>query len=105
LISHLVAKAIYIPEKQSELLAAARQFFTAYSDAAGSAGATPADTATEVGVLLLCRVDGKSKLEYLDSGGRDAVRRLARELIAGQVTDLDEALALAAAAQPDPSHR
>ena len=97
MLTHLLAKAIHLPDHQSEFLDAAREFFDAYSSAAGGAGATPADTCTELGVLLLCRVDGKSKLEYLDGDERETVRCLARDLITRQVIDLDEALRLVGA--------
>ena len=98
MITHLVAKAVHLPEYRCELLAAAREFFDSYSGAAAEAAATSADTTTELGVLLLCRVDGKSKLEYLSDPEREGVRGLARELIVTQVTDLDEALDLAVTA-------
>lgn len=104
MITHLVAKAVHLPKRRSEFLAAAREFFAAYSAAAGEAAATMADTTTELGVLLLCRVDGKSKLEYLSDAEREGVRGLARKLIATQVIDLDEALDLAVTAS-DQSRR
>ena len=53
--------------------------------------ATPgrrADTAAGLAVLLLCRVDGKSKLEYLSEIDRIAIRELARELISAGERDL-----------------
>ena len=89
MLTHLVGKAIHNPERKGELLDAARAFFSAYQSAAGEAGATEADSATELGVLMLCRVDGKSKLEYLDEHQRVLLKRLAREVITSEEPELE----------------
>jgi aminoglycoside phosphotransferase (APT) family kinase protein len=81
MLTHLLAKAVHLPDHGQELVAAAREFWTSYHAEAGAAGADPDDTATECGVLLLCRVDAKSKLEYLTSEEREVIRRLARALV------------------------
>ena len=83
MLTHLLAKAVHLPDHGEELVAAARAFWAAYRAEAGAAGGRPDDTATECGVLLLCRVDAKSKLEYLDDEQRELIRRLARGLICG----------------------
>jgi 5-methylthioribose kinase len=77
LITHLVLKAVHCGS--DEYLAAARTFWEAYLAAGGSAHEQ--DVALELCVLLLCRVDGKSKAEYLDEEERSFVRGLARELL------------------------
>ena len=87
MLTHLLAKSVHLPDHGEELVAAARAFWTAYRAEAGAAGAQPDDTATECGVLLLCRVDAKSKLEYLDDEQRELIRRLARGLICGARQD------------------
>lgn len=89
MLTHLLAKAVHLPDHGQALVAAAREFWTAYHADAGAAGADPDDTATECGVLLLCRVDAKSKLEYLSGSEREVIRRLARGLIRGGRQDLD----------------
>jgi tRNA A-37 threonylcarbamoyl transferase component Bud32 len=92
LLTHLVAKALHRPSSARELLAAARTFWQAYRTAAGAAGAGEADTARELSVLLLCRADGKSKLEYLDDSRRAELRRLARELLTDPPSRVGDAL-------------
>ncbi len=82
LMAHLVGKSVHLADRADLYLAAARAFWAAYRDAAGPAGAGAADTATELAVLLLCRVDGKSRLEYLDAAGRERLRSLAPQLLA-----------------------
>lgn len=88
MLTHLIAKAVHLPKNSSSYLDAARGFWSVYSEAAGEAGATEQDTATELAVLLLCRVDGKSKLEYLSDRDRLAIRELARDLISAGERDL-----------------
>ncbi len=95
LLTHLVAKAIHRPADARALLAAAHAFWAAYRAAAGAQGAQDADTALELGVLLLCRADGKSQLEYLDDTGRARLRALARELLGEPPARVPEALARA----------
>jgi 5-methylthioribose kinase len=77
LITHLVLKAVH---RTGDYLSAARTFWNAYLSAGGNA--READVALELSVLLLCRVDGKSKAEYLDEAGRSFVRDLACDLLA-----------------------
>lgn len=89
MLTHLVAKAIHLPSSATTLLTAARAFWAAYVDAAGEVGAAESDTATELSMLLLCRVDGKSVLEYLTAQERAQTRCLARELIVGGAADLE----------------
>lgn len=93
MLTHLVAKAVHRGRDGKAYLDAARDFWQAYRTAAGELGATEVDTAAELGVLLLCRVDGKSKLEYLSTEHRDLIRDLARALIANREHDLSRVLA------------
>ena len=90
MLTHLIAKAVYVPHNSHAYLDAARRFWSIYTTAAGHAGATEQDTATEIAVLLLCRVDGKSKLEYLSDGDRALIRDLSRDLIGARTRDLAE---------------
>ncbi len=87
LLAHLVGKSVHMAARADLYLAAARAFWAAYRDAAGEEGAAGADTATELAVLLLCRVDGKSRLEYLNAAECARLRALARELIAAPVAN------------------
>ncbi len=88
MLTHLIAKAVHVPQNSRSYLDAARRFWSTYSEAAGEAGAAEHDTATELAVLLLCRVDGKSKLEYLSDSNRAVIRELARDLIGTGERDL-----------------
>ncbi len=98
MLTHLIAKAVHRGAADSEpYLAAAHQFWRAYFAAAGAVGAGEADTVAELGVLLLCRVDGKSKLEYLSSEDREVIRALARALIGSRERDLGRVLESVAA--------
>jgi hypothetical protein len=81
MLTHLVAKAIHNPPLSDRYLTAARLFWSEYQRLAGDAAASEEDTAAELGVLMLCRVDGKSKLEYLTDHSRALIRELARDVI------------------------
>jgi 5-methylthioribose kinase len=50
----------------------------------------------ELGCLLLARIDGKSKIEYItEESMRNVTRRLAKEILLGPVRTVDSVLALA----------
>lgn len=89
MLTHLVAKAVHRREDRDAYLSGARAFWQAYRGDVGEPGASEADTVAELSVLLLCRVDGKSKLEYLSPDGREIIRQLARGLIVSGERDLD----------------
>lgn len=86
LLTHLVLKAVHRPAYRDRYLAAARTFWSAYLGARGPAAEH--DIAAELAVLLLCRVDGKSPVEYLGEHEQVFVREMARDLIARPVPDL-----------------
>jgi Phosphotransferase enzyme family len=88
MLTHLIAKAVHLPQNSRAFLEAARRFWSVYAATAGDAAATEQDTASELAVLLLCRVDGKSKLEYLSDSDRTLIRALARDLIRARVVEL-----------------
>lgn len=102
MLTHLVAKAVH-RRAAAAYLSAARVFWEAYQADAGSAGATEADTVTELGVLLLCRVDGKSSLEYFDADDRALVRALSRTLIRARESVLESVLDAVAGRLSGPS--
>jgi 5-methylthioribose kinase len=82
-LTHLALKALHLPHLASEFVAAAEAFWDAYRRTAGRASSPTldADVALELGCLLLARVDGKSRAEYLTEPERAAVRGLARGLL------------------------
>lgn len=93
MLTHLIAKAVHRRGEGSDAyVSAARAFWRTYRAHAGSLGATEADTVTELGVLLLCRVDGKSKLEYLSPDDRELIRAIARASIGSRERELGRVL-------------
>lgn len=93
-VSHLVLKACRFPERGSAYVGSARAFWRAY--AAGvepDGGRTEAAAIRELGCLLLARIDGKSKAEYVtDDLTKDFVRELARDLLVADERHLAPAL-------------
>ena len=77
-LTHLVLKACRFRDRATEYLDAASTFCDAF-------GTAPAGTVAELGCLLLARIDGKSKIEYItDEAMKTRVRRLAKEILAGR---------------------
>jgi 5-methylthioribose kinase len=81
LLAHLAMKRTHLPQCAAALTSAAEAFVAGYGER------LPAQHVTaELGCLLLARVDGKSPAEYLTGPERDAVRRLAYDLLLGRRT-------------------
>ena len=85
LLNHLLLKGFHRPQDRP-LLARAAQ---AYADAVS---AVPfADTMVHLPLLLLCRVDGKSPVEYITQDDvRAAIRQYARSLLAEPARTVSE---------------
>lgn len=83
-LSHLVLKASRFRERSRAYLDLAGAFWSAYRAAAErEAEATEAAVVMELGCLLLARIDGMSKVEYIQDGEtKDFIRSLARSIIA-----------------------
>ncbi|MBI3978731.1 MAG: phosphotransferase [Chloroflexi bacterium] len=83
-LSHLILKAVRFPLRRRRYLDLALSFHQAYGEALDhrcSADQT-ADLVAHLGCLLLARVDGRSRVEYItDEPTRDRVRRLALSLL------------------------
>ena len=92
--NHLLLKSLHNPAAGTAYVDAIDTFRRAY------AGETPWDceheTVTELGVLLLARVDGKSPVEYLDEATAAAVRSLGRTILSRDIETVADVLALAA---------
>ena len=83
-LTHLVLKAAHFAPDHVRYLACARKFWDAYQSSVGQAfePAFESSVVAELGCLMLARIDGKSKIEYIqDEATRDAVRKLARNLL------------------------
>lgn len=97
-LTHLVLKACRLPKLADAYLAVAAAFWNAYWEAGGSRfDAVERHTVTELGCLLLARIDGKSAIEYIsDESRKGLVRALAVEfLAAGSPTSISDALTIA----------
>ena len=95
-LNHLILKAIKFPERSGSHLAAAGRFWHVYAEwlTPGLDPEIEATTIRELGCLLLARIDGKSKIEYItDEPTRAFARDLAREILLGFETSLDALLA------------
>jgi 5-methylthioribose kinase len=96
-LNHLILKAIKFPERSRDYLAPAGTFWHAYAEwlAPGLDPQIEATTIRELGCLLLARIDGKSRIEYItDEPTRGFARNLAREILLSSETSLDALLAL-----------
>jgi len=94
-LNHLVLKAIAFPERSAHYLLAARRFWRTYVERVAPAvdPHIEATTVRELGCLLLARIDGKSKIEYLtDEPSRERARRIAREILGGTDVSLESVL-------------
>lgn len=88
MLNHLTLKAIHRPTIAAQYNAAAAAFWSGYIaatlDTYEYADELEADTVSQLGVLLLARVDGKSPAEYItDAPDKDRVRVLARTILNG----------------------
>jgi len=83
-LTHLILKAAHSAPRHQPYLACAHRFWETYRLGVGTAFDPGLDSAVvaELGCLLLARIDGKSKIEYItDESTQDFVRRLARHLL------------------------
>lgn len=83
-LTHLVLKAAHFMPRQSGYLASARRFWDSYKETVGRSFEPQLESSVvaELGCLMLSRIDGKSKVEYItDEAARDFVRGLARDIL------------------------
>jgi hypothetical protein len=95
-LNHLVLKAIRFPERADGYLEAARTFWRGYrADLdAGCADGIEAATTRELACLLLARIDGKSKVEYITRESQKAfARSLATDVLLDGAADPEDVLA------------
>ncbi|MFB6136197.1 MAG: phosphotransferase family protein [Halobacteriaceae archaeon] len=92
--NHLLIESVYNRERQAAYLDALDAFYAAYD--AGVPWSVEAETAAELAVLLLARVDGKSPVEYVGEGSTaEALRRIAVRALREGPDTLDGVTALA----------
>jgi len=93
-LSHLLLKAIVLPEHVAHLNHSARQFLAGYNPHIDweSADNLMGRAATLLPLLALARVDGASPVEYLTQTQRGQVRALARGLVSQPAPDIDSVI-------------
>jgi 5-methylthioribose kinase len=85
LLNHLLLKAFHRPADRPLLVRAAAAYLEAVPQVAF------ADTMVHLPLLLLCRVDGKSPVEYITSAEtRERIRRYGRSLLATTPQSVEE---------------
>lgn len=92
LLNHLILKAVHLPARREELLAAARAARDAYDDRRGGDDDLWRRTMAHLAGLQLARAHGKSPAEYLTSDERKVVTRFGLDLVRRPAADLDQAL-------------
>lgn len=95
MLNHLTLKAIHRPDLAGEYNAAGAAFWSAYCSGAPTFASHPiqlqAETIRQMGVLLLARIDGKSRAEYITSDSQKSVARgLARTILGGEIRSLPD---------------
>lgn len=94
MLTHLILKAHWRPSSCERYLNLARVFWGTYDTDLGNTS-DQRSIVSELACLLLSRIDGKSKVEYLtDETAHDAVRALARTLLLDGPEGVDDALHL-----------
>ena len=96
-INHLLLKSIKFAARHNEYLASVREFWRAYTTAGGDKHfpGIEAHTVRELGCLMLARVDGKSKIEYIiDEPTRNFVRGVATDILRGTQTQVESVIAM-----------
>jgi hypothetical protein len=87
-----VLKAVKFAPRHAEYLQAARAFWQAYDSQAGEAhfAGVEAHTLRALACLLLARIDGKSRVEYIsDDPTRDFIRQFAAALLRSNETQIE----------------
>jgi 5-methylthioribose kinase len=91
-LNHLLLKAVKFAPRHAEYLQAARAFWQAYDSQAGEAhfAGVEAHTLRALACLLLARIDGKSRVEYIsDDPTRDFIRQFAAALLRSNETQIE----------------
>jgi aminoglycoside phosphotransferase (APT) family kinase protein len=91
-LNHFLLKAAHLPERARELMACCDAFAQAYWPHVQwePRPGLEARVATLLPALALARIDGKSPVEYLAAGQRDAVRRVAIALVQDPPSNLQD---------------
>lgn len=93
-LTHLVVKAIVMPNRATQILDVAAELWRAYRRGVPAWHDHERHVLAELGCLLLARIDGKSPLEYVDDDAtRATVRALAARVLLAPPASLADLLA------------
>jgi len=98
-LSHLLLKAVKLPEMQERFFELIRSFWQGYAGAVTFQPAAALETRglAHLGICLLARIDGTSPVDYLgEESQRATVRRLGRRILQERTATLTQVLALTA---------
>lgn len=94
MLNHVLIKSVYNHGAREAYHGAALTFWESYRD--GVPWDVESETVTEVGVLMLARVDGKSPVEYVEEGPiAETLRRIAKRTLLEPVRGVDRLLEVA----------
>lgn len=89
MLNHLFIKSVYNNRRREEYIGAALRFWDAYEKSVE--WDIEHETVTELGVLMLARIDGKSPVEYIKkSSVADVLRRTAKRTLTDDVREIRE---------------
>jgi predicted TIM-barrel enzyme/aminoglycoside phosphotransferase (APT) family kinase protein len=94
-VNHMLLKAFRFPDSRAGFIGMARGFWDAYREGLPEVELElmEQEALLQLGALMLCRVDGKSKVEYLvDHPGADEARETARWLLRARPASMGEVL-------------
>ena len=98
MLNHLLLKAVYNASIKADYFNLARQFWLGYCSQVQNCPGLDAnnlegETVSQMGCLMLARIDGKSPVEYIeDPATQDLVRSIASTLLIQSVTTLADAI-------------
>jgi aminoglycoside phosphotransferase (APT) family kinase protein len=93
MLNHLLLKLIHVQQSAPALASSVHSFWDAYRTAVpAELGPQLPYVLAHVGVLMVARVDGKSPVEYLTAGERDAARTIGSRLLLDPPDSLDSAV-------------
>jgi 5-methylthioribose kinase len=95
MLNHLFIKSVYNDDRQSAYFDAAREFWTAYR---ADFDSNESDVVTELAILMLARVDGRSPVEYVTRPRtKETLRTVSKRCLREDIETVDDFAGLVAA--------
>lgn len=89
MLNHLFIKSVYNHPHQSKYLDAVESFWESYCETVS--WEIEAETVTELAILMLARIDGKSPVEYIERDNvADALRTISKQALATDTSTIHE---------------